>query len=214
VVAGGAGALGGAALMRAERLRAGRPRPGALRAAVAALCLLGLAAGLAAHVPAHAARAWRTFTRIDRREGPPPADHLLRFDSNRYDYWRVAVLVLRAHPALGEGAGSFGVSYRALGRSEERPRQAHGEVWELAATLGLPGLALFAAVVGIGLAGLVAAARAPGGSALAAAALGACLVTVLHAQVDWDWQVPAAVLPAVSLLAAGAALSGRRGRRP
>ena len=84
------------------------------------------------------------------------------------------------------------------------PAQAHGQLQELAATLGLPGLLLGSAVGALGLAGLLRRRKRPS-PALAGAAVGTACV-LAHAQVDWHWQVPAVALPVVALLACGAAL--------
>ncbi len=80
------------------------------------------------------------------------------------------------------------------------PAQAHGQLQELAATLGLPGLLLGSAVAAIGLAGLLRRRKQPS-AALAGAAVGTACV-LAHAQVDWHWQVPAVALPVVALLPA------------
>jgi O-antigen ligase len=130
--------------------------------------------------------------------------HLLSAESNRWDFWQVAAGDLRSRPLSGFGAGSFGPTYLRDGRSSETPAQAHGQLQELAATLGLPGLLLGCTVAAIGLAGLLRRRRAPS-TALAGAAVGSACV-LAHAQVDWHWQVPAVALPVVALLACGAAL--------
>ena len=111
---------------------------------------------------------------------------------------------LKARPLNGYGAGSFGPTYLREGNSGETPAQAHGQLQELAATLGLPGLLLGCAVGAIGLAGLLRRRRGTS-PALAGAAVGTACV-LAHAQVDWHWQVPAVALPVVALLACGAAL--------
>ena len=84
------------------------------------------------------------------------------------------------------------------------PAQAHGQLQELAATLGIPGLLLGSAVGAIGLAGLLRRRKQPS-AALAGAAVGTACV-LAHAQVDWHWQVPAVALPVIALVACGAAL--------
>ncbi len=71
---------------------------------------------------------------------------------------------------------------------------------EIAAELGLVGLAAFALM----LAGVAAAARralrSHGG--IAAGASAALVVWLLHASIDWDWQLPAVSLPAIVLAGA------------
>jgi hypothetical protein len=173
-------------------------------AAVAAAIGVVLVAGIALQqdAPQRLRNAWHSFTLVDATGGAGP--HLLSADSNRWDFWLVAKDDLTARPLTGYGAGSFGPTYLRRGRSSEMPAQAHGQVQELAATLGLPGLLLGGAVGAVGLAGLLR--RRRGASpALAGAAVGTACV-LAHAQVDWHWQVPAVALPVVALVACGAAL--------
>jgi hypothetical protein len=168
--------------------------------AVGAVLVVGLA--VEQDAPGRLRDAWHSFTLVDASDGNGP--HLLSVESNRWDFWKVAARDLEARPLTGYGAGSFGPTYLRHGRSGEMPAQAHGQLQELASTLGLPGLLLGTAVGAIGLAGLLRRRRAPS-PALAGAAVGAACV-LAHAQVDWHWQVPAVALPVVGLLACGAAL--------
>ena len=152
--------------------------------------------------PGARADTWHSFTQVDAESVSGP--HLLSADSNRWDFWQVAADDLASRPLNGFGAGSFGPTYLRDGKSSEMPAQAHGQMQELAATLGLPGLLLGCAVGAIGLAGLLRRRTQPS-TALAGAAVGTACV-LAHAQVDWHWQVPAVALPVVALLAGGAAL--------
>ena len=175
-------------------------RAAGVATAIAAVLLVGVA--LQQHAPERARSAWHSFTQVDAQDASGP--HLLSADSNRWDFWRVAAGDLASRPLNGFGAGSFGPTYLRDGRSSEMPAQAHGQLQELAATLGLPGLLLACAVGAIGLAGLLRRRTQPS-TALAGAAVGTACV-LAHAQVDWHWQVPAVALPVVALLAGGAAL--------
>ncbi len=191
---------------------------------VAALGMLGLVVGLigvgggialAHDAPSRIARGWDRFQQVN---GANDGDlHL--FDSstsNRYDFWRVAVRDLGAHPLSGVGAGSFGPTYQQRGRSDELPAQAHGEGFELASTLGIPGLALGLVIAAIGLLGLVRRAERARSPIVAGGFVGAA-GALAHSQVDWQWQVPSAAIPTVILLGIGAGLAahGRAvARRP
>ena len=181
------------------------------------LALVGIAGGVAlAHdATGRISRGWDRFQQVD---GINDGDlHL--FDSstsNRYDFWRVALRDLRAHPLDGVGAGSFGPTYQQHGASDELPAQAHGQGFELASTLGLPGLLLGLAVAGIGLAGLLRRFDRTRSPIVAGGLVGAACA-LAHAQVDWQWQVPSAAIPTVILLGVGAGLAARGrplGRRP
>ena len=173
-------------------------------AAVATAIVIVLLAGVALQkdAPGRISSAFHSFTKVDATDDGGP--HLLSVESNRWDFWKVAAKDLGARPLTGYGAGSFGPTYLRRGHSSEMPAQAHGQLQELAATLGLPGLLLASAVGAIGLAGLLRRRKQPS-AALAGAAVGTACV-LAHAQVDWHWQVPAVALPVVALVACGAAL--------
>ena len=175
-------------------------RSAAVATAVVALLLTGYA--LQQHAPGRISSAFHSFTKVDASGDSGP--HLLSVESNRWDFWKVAAGDLAARPLTGYGAGSFGPTYLRKGHSSETPAQAHGQLQELAATLGIPGLLLGSAVGAIGLAGLLRRRKQPS-AALAGAAVGTACV-LAHAQVDWHWQVPAVALPVIALVACGAAL--------
>ena len=109
----------------------------ALAVTIAAV-VIGGAVAIAAHVPHRIQTSWHTFTQVNGSD--TSSLHLFASNSNRYDYWRVALDDFGRHPLNGVGAGGFGPTYLIHGRSTEAPAQAHGEVWELLATLGLPGV--------------------------------------------------------------------------
>jgi hypothetical protein len=70
-------------------------------------------------------------------------------------------------------------------------------VIEMATELGLPGLALLGLFLGgAAVCGRYAIrSRAP----LAPGACAVCAAWLLHASIDWDWQMPAVTLPALVL---------------
>ena len=87
--------------------------------------------------------------------------------------------------------------------------EVHSLVMEMATELGLPGLALLGAfLVGVAAAGRRALA---GGAPLAAGASAVCATWLLHASIDWDWQMPAVTLPAIVLAGGLLAASERAG---
>ena len=175
--------------------------------AIAVVLLAGVA--LQKDAPGRISSAFHSFTKVDASDDGGP--HLLSVESNRWDFWKVAAKDLGARPLTGYGAGQLRTRpISAEGHSSEMPAQAHGQLQELAATLGLPGLLLGSAVGVIGLAGLLRRRKQPS-AALAGAAVGTACV-LAHAQVDWHWQVPAVALPVVALvgLRRRAAPGGRR----
>ena len=123
------------------------------------------------------------------------AQRLRSLESNRYDYWKVALEDgFAKHPLKGTGAGGFAVIWLQHRDVPERAKVAHSLYVETLAELGLPGFAfLMMFVVGVAL-----AARRPG-PAVALIAFGT------HSALDWDWQMPALTL--VALVLAGACIA-------
>lgn len=128
------------------------------------------------------------------------ASRLASISSLRYEYWQVGVQAFGDHPLQGLGTGGFRVYWRQHRDVDAGVTEVHSLELEMAAELGLPGLALLLALVaGIGLAARQALRR---GAPLAVSGVAGCTVWLLHASIDWDWQVPAVTLPAI-LLAGG-----------
>ena len=130
--------------------------------------------------------------------------------SNRYEYWRVAANAFAHNPVNGLGAGGFRVEWLRERPIPEAVRDTHSLELEMAAELGLVGLVAFLLAIG----GAVAAAREALARrpAAAAGAVAAALAWLLHASIDWDWQLPAVTLPAVVL--AGGLMAMAEGERP
>lgn len=119
----------------------------------------------------------------------------------RATYYSVAWRELQRRPALGTGAGTFGRYWLELGDPVRfgGALDAHSLYLETLAELGPLGLVLLAAFLAYPLRAL-GAARRPGPGAFAA---GALVTFLVHAGLDWDWELPAVV---VAALACGAAL--------
>ena len=130
------------------------------------------------------------------------------FTSNRYAYWKVAVKAFASAPVQGVGGGGWASWWRRERPFGEGARDAHSLYLQTLAELGLVGLALLAAW----LAGIAVAARdALRAEPEAAAGLIAGLVVwAAHVALDWDFQMPAATLPAVLLMGALLALTAPR----
>lgn len=124
---------------------------------------------------------------------------LASFESNRYEYWKVAGEMFAASPLTGEGSGSFRVVWRKDRTIDDPALDAHSIVVETAAELGLVGLVgllAFAGGAGWAVVGLVKRRRVE--AVGAAAALSAL---ALHSVIDWDWEMPALALVGVLLVA-------------
>jgi O-Antigen ligase len=109
---------------------------------------------------------------------------------DRAAYWRAALADTRAHPLFGSGAGSFEVAWLQYRTDPVSTLDAHNLYLETLAELGPFGLALLAGALLVPFRALVSRSRRP-----AVAAAGAAYVAVLvHAALDWDWELPAVVL--------------------
>jgi hypothetical protein len=124
------------------------------------------------------------------------ASRLVSLQSNRYDYWSVAIRAFASSPLHGVGAGGWSVEWLRLRQVKEAAQDAHSLPLQTLAELGLVGL-LFLLALGAGLAwaGVRALARAP----VAAGPVAALIVYFAHSPLDWDWQMPALTLVAMVL---------------
>jgi hypothetical protein len=119
----------------------------------------------------------------------------------RASYYRVAWHdEYAAHPLFGSGAGTFALYWARSGDVASRggALDAHSLYLETLAELGPLGLALLAAFLLYPIRAVVANRRAPY-VPVAAAAYVAFLV---HAGLDWDWELPVVVVAALSCAAA------------
>jgi hypothetical protein len=138
---------------------------------------------------------------------------LRSLDSMRYEYWRVALDAFGDEPLLGTGAGGFRVEWLRERPEQDASTDAHSLYLETLSELGLAG----AAALLVLLAGLaLSARRALQAQPHTVLGLLALLVTYLvHAALDWDWEMPAVTLPALAAAAAIVATAdrGRPGAR-
>jgi hypothetical protein len=119
--------------------------------------------------------------------------------TGRLPQWRVADNEFRQHPVLGSGAGTYELFWFKYRPYVGQIRDAHNLYLETLGELGIVGLVLLSLAFAPP---LVAAVRARGRT-LVPAAFGAYIAYLVHAIVDWDWELPAVTLAA---LACGAAI--------
>ncbi len=176
----------------------GARRLPAVAVTAAALCVAGLIAGGLAENDGRSESAASTPSRF------------ASVSSVRYEYWRVGAEEFLREPLQGAGAGGFRVVWRQERRVPNAVTEVHSLPLEMAAELGLPGLLLFLLFAG----GIAAAAGRAlrQGAPLAPGAYAVCVAWLLHAAIDWDWQVPAVTLPALVL--AGGLLAASEQRLP
>jgi hypothetical protein len=176
-----------------------------LTAIAGALCVVGLAIAFG---PGLISRGWRQFTHPVIATTADPASRLTQLSGTRYQVWRGALDAFQSRPLTGRGAGTFEFWWDRHPRTDIFVRNAHSFELESMAELGLPGLVLIVAVMASGLTVLVRVRRrvqrsARVGASVALAA--AFAVNLLHASVDWMWQVTAVTMLALAAVAIGGA---------
>jgi hypothetical protein len=122
----------------------------------------------------------------------------------RIEHWRVAWKDFAEHPWLGSGAGTYERQWLLHRPGGSVARDAHSLYLETLAELGVVGLALLVLALGVPLVAAVKGRR----HGLVPAALGAYVAYLVHAGLDWDWEMPAVTLAA--LFCACAVLAGSR----
>jgi hypothetical protein len=168
----------------------------AVAIAATAVCVVGLVAG---GLSENSAR---------RESAASTASRFASVSSERYEYWRVGALAFTREPVHGLGAGGFRVFWRMERRVPHAVTEVHSLPLEMASELGLPGLLFFFAFVGgVGVASRRALRQ---GAPLAPAATAVTTAWLLHATIDWDWQLPAVTLPGLVLAAGLLAASEQR----
>ena len=210
-----AAALAQARLVSAED--AGRPPLGRRPAlAVAALVALAVcAAALATVVPAagdESDKSQQAQSAADPGSLPGGRARLRTLETNRLTYWDVALGAVDEAPLQGRGSGGFATLWLERRTLDEGVHDAHSIYIETLVELGIAGLCLLALFV----AGAVAAARAlradSEGRELSAGWLAAGVVFLVHAGLDWDWEMPAVGL--VFILVVAATLAARDALEP
>jgi O-antigen ligase/polysaccharide polymerase Wzy-like membrane protein/tetratricopeptide repeat protein len=135
-------------------------------------------------------------------------ERIFTFSGNgRHEYWSIAWSEYTSHPLLGSGAGTYELYWTQNRPNAFGARDAHNLYLETLAELGPVGLLLLVALLA---SPFVAFAFGRRGS-LSAAALGAYSAYVVHAGVDWDWEVPAVTLAAL-FCGAGVVIAARSSR--
>jgi hypothetical protein len=128
---------------------------------------------------------------------------------DRPAFWRAAWVDYLAHPIWGSGAGSFGAAWLRYRTIPVATLDAHNLYLETLAEVGPVGLALLALFL---IVPLTVAARAFREQPLVVPAAGAYAVFLLHAAVDWDWEIPAVTI--VGLICVAAVLAAAREPTP
>jgi len=131
-------------------------------------------------------------------------------NDGRIVLWHAAWKEFIAHPLVGSGAGSFGAWWLAHRTSSYFVEEAHNLYLQTLGELGIVGLLLLIWLLAVPLLAALRARRTP----LVAPAAGAYIAFLVHATVDWDWQMPAVTLLALFIGAALVAAARRSGHAP
>jgi len=121
----------------------------------------------------------------------------------RVNFWRVALTQHEEHPWVGSGAGTYEQFWKRDRPGAEEARDAHSLYLETLGELGWVGLVLLVAMLAVPLAAALRARSEP----LGAVAAAAYVAYVVHAGIDWDWELPALTL--FALLCAAAVFAAR-----
>jgi O-Antigen ligase len=150
-------------------------------------------------------RQWNGFSQ------PPQAastgSHFATIGSGRYDFWRVSLDAVVAHPIGGLGQDNFAEYYLRHRRTTEEPAWTHSLEMRLLAHTGFIGAGLFAGFLIVGLIAALRSRRVPSTGPIAAAALMPLLVWLVQGSIDWFWEMPALTGPGLGFLGAAIALS-------
>jgi len=128
----------------------------------------------------------------------------------RAELWEVAWRDYEDHPLLGSGPGTYEEYWNEHRPIQHKVRDAHSLYLEVLAELGPVGLLLLVLALG---APLVAAVSARG-HPLVPAAFAGYVAYLVHAGVDWDWEMGAVTLAALICAAALLAAADRRDAAP
>lgn len=177
------------------------PRQALTAAAVAALVVF--VALIAVGAPGRVANAWSDF-KAPSNEAAMGTGRLSSFaGESRYQFWSSAAREAKHEPLTGTGSGTFQLWWTRDGDTDEPVIDTHNLYLQVAGELGIVGLALLLAFVGVNLiGGLGAALRAAAERrSLLAAALAGTTVLWTTSLFDWTWKLPVLAIATLLLVA-------------
>ena len=218
MIASAAASLG-AALGLARLTPRGRRLSGV---AAGILVIVALATVLVAKAPSAGPVGWtkaqidsfKTFDTGARSGAESVSDRLaVAAGSGRWQNWTVAAEQFRESPLVGTGGGDYVFFWQQNRPVDLTVVNAHSVYLEALGETGIVGLLLLvtplaAAIAAFGL--HTRKRRPPDEVRLVGIALAAAALVAVHAAGDWDWQIPAVILPAIALGAGALAVMGRR----
>ena len=151
-------------------------------------------------------KAWKDLTDPNAKAPKNDPGRLTSAGSVRSRYWRDAITIFKARPAVGVGAGGYVHARLRVRRDDLDVLHAHGFLVQTAADLGIVGLAVTLALLAAWLAAAVRATgrwRGPRPREWGDERIGLmgllCVVVVfgVHSLIDWTWFIPGTAVPAL-----------------
>jgi O-antigen ligase len=197
-LAAGAMAAGVMIQFAERRVVASRQLRRAYVGALVILLLIGIGAVFARYGSPQniASRSYRAFKAqpVKVQAGDNISQRLFSLSADgRLPQWRVAIDDYAAHPWLGSGAGTYELSWLKDRPGSGKVRNAHSLYLEVLAELGPIGLVLLLFALAVPVFAAIKVRR----QALVPVALGAYVAYLVHAGVDWDWEMPAVTIAAL-----------------
>jgi tetratricopeptide (TPR) repeat protein len=179
----------------------GRIRRTADRALVAGVLIGIVAVGWIGSPQEWLDNRWQSFKQI---EYPALRSGEVRLQSSlgsaRYDYYRVALNQLEAHPVHGSGADNFSADYLRQRRSAEAPHDAHSLPLSVLSETGLVGAMLLLIFLGSAVAAVARRLRALPDRDVGVAAAAAFLLWLVQSAGDQLWELPVITVTALAML--------------
>jgi tetratricopeptide (TPR) repeat protein len=120
---------------------------------------------------------------------------------SRTDYWRGAIRIIRDHPWIGTGPGTFGSIYPMYKTAlTEEAAAVHNNFLQMWSDSGVLAFVAFAALWVMAVRDSIRLARKRAGDVAAAAICGALVGWTVHGLVDFDLYAPGVALPVFVLL--------------
>jgi hypothetical protein len=151
-------------------------------------------------------RQWNGFSHVETNFSH--TSHFGDVGSGRYDFWRVSLDAVLAHPIGGLGQDNFADYYVVHRHTGEETSATHSLELRLLAHTGVVGFVVFVAFLVAALRLAIRGRRRPDALArgVAGAALIPLVVWVIYGSIDWFWEFPALSAPALGFLAVAASL--------
>jgi hypothetical protein len=137
-----------------------------------------------------ARKGYDSFTSSSPAASTNLNQRLFTLASPRKAVWHTGWRDVKAHPLLGSGAGTFERFWLRHRTSGGKVRDAHSLYLETLAELGPVGLFLLLIVLAMPVVAAIRARR----RRFVPLAFGAYTAFLVHAGVDWDWEVPAVTI--------------------